>query len=59
MGLKHPIIFFLNIFVKINLHLVVECTAKRKSWLCRKRKYFSPALGTRSILREILEELEN
>ena len=26
MALKHPIIFLLNIFMKINLHLVVECT---------------------------------
>ena len=27
--LKHPIIFFLNLFIKINLHLVVECTLKK------------------------------
>ena len=28
-ALKHPIIFFLNLFIKINLHLVVECTLKK------------------------------
>jgi len=32
MTLKRPIIFFLNIFMKIKLHLVVEFTLNNIEW---------------------------